>query len=142
MEIGRAEHLLPESVADIVAVIGLEATADLVAAIGGCRFKFGRGVRDTPRLRLLFSVIGEAKTYDLLRVYGGEELYLPRCDKALRALRNEQFKAEYLDLTEKQGLSGVMAISRLCPRYKISDRTAYTILRSKTEPVTQQRTLF
>ncbi|WP_274571573.1 Mor transcription activator family protein [Neisseria leonii] len=142
MDIKRVQHLLPETVADMVAVIGLQAVTDLVAAVGGTRFKFGHGVQDTPRLQMLFSIIGEAKTYDLLRVYGGEELYIPRCEQALRALRNEKFKAEFMDLTQNQGLSGLMAMHRLCPRYRISDRTAYTILRSKCEPVTQQHTLF
>ncbi|STZ76319.1 Mor transcription activator family protein [Bergeriella denitrificans] len=141
-DMARVEHLLPETVLDIVAVIGIQATMDLVRAIGGARFKFGKGRRDTPRLNILFSAIGEAKTYELLKIYGGEELYVPRCEEALRALRNEKFMQDFLDLTERQGVSKLLAMSTLCPRYQISDRTGYTIIRSKCEPVSHQIALF
>lgn len=68
VDFGRVRHLLPDSMLDIVEVIGVRAACDLVKAIGGARFKFGKGRQDTPRLHILFSAIGEAKTYDLLRV--------------------------------------------------------------------------
>lgn len=35
----KVEHLLPDTVLDIVDVIGLAATEQLVKAIGGARFK-------------------------------------------------------------------------------------------------------
>lgn len=142
VDFGRVRHLLPDSMLDIVEVIGVRAAGDLVKAIGGARFKFGKGRQDTPRLHILFSAIGEAKTYDLLRVFGGEELYVPRCEEALRELRNEQFRNEFMLLTEQQGISRLMAMSQLCPKYQISERTGYTIVRGGCEPVTQQETLF
>ncbi len=135
-------HLLPGTVQDIVDVIGLPATEQLVKAIGGARFKFGKGKEDTPRLHILFSAIGEAKTYELLKVYGGEELYVPRCENALRELRNERFRNEFITLTEVEGISGLMAMTQLCPKYGISERTGYTIMRGGCEPVTHQNTLF
>ena len=78
----------------------------------------------------------------LLRVFGGEELYVPRCEEALRELRNEQFRHEFLVLTEREGVSKLMAMSALCPKYKISERTGYTIRRGRLEPVSHQQTLF
>lgn len=141
MDLARTQNLLPETVRQMADVIGIRATQDLVAALGGARFKFGKGREDTARLRLLFSAIGEAKTYELLKVFGGEELYIPRCDAALRGLRNEQFRNDFIRLKEK-GMSGMMAMTELCPRYGISDRTGYTILRDLFEPVTQQGALF
>ncbi len=57
---------------DIVDVIGLAATEQLVKAIGGARFKFGKGKVDTERLAILVEAIGEVKTHELLQVYGGE----------------------------------------------------------------------
>lgn len=142
MELKKVRHLLPETMQDIVEVIGLQAAEQLVTAIGGARFKFGKGKEDTPRLHILFSAIGEAKTYELLRVYGGEELYVPRCENALRELRNERFRNEFLNLTEVEGKSGLMAMTELCPKYGISERTGYTIMRSGCEPVSHQNTLF
>lgn len=43
MAFEKVEHLLPDTVLDIVDVIGLAATEQLVKAIGGARFKFGKG---------------------------------------------------------------------------------------------------
>lgn len=142
MEFKRVRHLLPETVQGIVDVIGLQATMALVKAIGGARFKFGKGKEDTERLHILFASIGEAKTYELLRVYGGEELYVPRCENALREMRNERFRNDFLNLTEVEGKSGLMAMTELCPKYGISERTGYTIVRSGCEPVSHQNTLF
>ena len=131
IDLSRFRHLLPETMVQIVDVIGVKASLDLVKAIGGARFKFGKGKNDTPRLNMLFSAIGEEQTYALLRVFGGEELYVPRCEEALRELRNEQFRHDFFYLTERQGMSRLMAMSALCPRYKISDRTGYTIVGSR-----------
>ena len=142
LDLERVRHLLPESMLDIVEAIGVKSACELVKAIGGARFKFGRGKQDTPRLHILFAAIGEAKTYQLLRVFGGEELYVPRCEEALRELRNEQFRHEFLVLTEREGVSKLMAMSALCPKYKISERTGYTIVRDNCEPVSKQETLF
>ncbi len=62
--------------------------------------------------------------------------------EALRELRNEQFRNEFMLLTEQQGISRLMAMSQLCPKYQISERTGYTIVRGGCEPVTRQETLF
>ncbi|UOO81186.1 mor transcription activator family protein [Uruburuella testudinis] len=142
LDLERVRHLLPESMLDIVEAIGVRSACALVKAIGGARFKFGKGRQDTPRLNILFAAIGEAKTYQLLRVFGGEEMYVPRCEEALRELRNEQFRHEFLALTEREGKSKLMAMSALCPKYQISERTGYTIMRGRCEPVTKQETLF
>lgn len=131
IDLERVRHLLPETMVQIVDTVGVKAALDLVKAIGGARFKFGKGKHDTPRLNMLFAAIGEDKTYELLRVFGGEELYVPRCEEALRELRNEQFRRDFFDLTERQGISRLMAMSELCPRYHISDRTGYTIVGSR-----------
>lgn len=138
VDLSRVRHLLPETMVQIVDTIGVKAALDLVKAIGGARFKFGKGKNDTPRLNMLFTAIGEEKTYELLRVFGGEELYVPRCEEALRELRNEQFRSEFFDLTERQGMSRLMAMSALCPRYQISDRTGYNIVGSRTQVADQQ----
>lgn len=137
-DLNRVRALLPETMVQIVDAIGVQAAHDLVKAIGGARFKFGKGKNDTPRLNMLFSAIGEAKTYELLRVFGGEELYVPRCEEALRELRNERFRAEFADLTEAKGMSRLMAMSVLCPKYQISDRTGYTIVGSRHAAAEQQ----
>ena len=58
LDLERVRHLLPESMLDIVEAIGVKSACELVKAIGGARFKFGRGKQDTPRLHILFAAIG------------------------------------------------------------------------------------
>lgn len=119
----KVEHLLPDTVLDIVDVIGLAATEQLVKAIGGARFKFGKGKVDTERLAILVEAIGEVKTHELLQVYGGEELYVPRCGKALIQLRNHRFYQEFVKLRDIDKESGLMAMTKLCPKYGIGAST-------------------
>ncbi|EOW7088345.1 hypothetical protein ACOZ7N_004562, partial [Yersinia enterocolitica] len=73
---------------------------------------------------------------------GGEVLYLPRCDRALRELRNRSFLAEFAQLRDS-GVSSLMVMTQLCPKYGFSDRFAWGLLeRNKNIMDTQQHSLF
>ena len=137
----QARQHLPQIVCDIADVIGFAATEQLIKAIGGTTFAFGQGIRETARLRILFTAIGQPKTYKLLSVFGGSEEYIPRCDKAFRRLRNARFKADYVRLRQ-EGMSGTLAMTQLCPQYGIADRTGWEIIRDMADPVTRQQDLF
>lgn len=140
-EFEQARQHLPQIVFDIADLIGFPATEQLIRSIGGTTFAFGQGVKETPRLHVLFGAIGQPKTYKLLSVFGGTEEYIPRCDKALRLLRNARFKTDYVRM-RTEGSSGKMAMMALCPQYGISDRTGWDIIRHMTDPVSKQRDLF
>lgn len=138
----HAQQQLPPLVLEFVDVIGWQSTEDLIRALGGINFDFCIGARDSQRLQILYDIIGQQKTHQLLRRFGGSNEYIPRCDKALRMLRNARFKYDFLRLTELGKKSGRMAMIELCPRYGISDRTGWDIVRKHTDPVTQQGDLF
>lgn len=133
---------LPESVVQIADIIGLSAAEQLVRAIGGTRFKFGKGRRDSPRLKLLHNTIGHEATEKLLAVFGGDTLYIPRCQIALQRLRNQRFRADFAALTHDGQTSKAMALLQLCPQYGISNRTADKILQEREVPSTEQESLF
>lgn len=141
-EFDKVKQLLPQSVLEIIDVIGFTATEQLVRKIGGARFKFGKGKIGTQRLEMLIDAIGEEKTNELLKVFGGDEFYLPRCGDALRELRNQRFRAEFSEMKIRDGVSGLMAMTVLCPKYGISDRMGYQILKQKTPPSLPQNELF
>lgn len=132
---------LPESVQSIADVIGLVDTEKLVRAIGGTRFKFGKGKQETARLKLLQKTIGEAQTEKLLAVFGGDVMYIPRCQLALQKLRNQRFRAAYDELVAN-GTSKAMALLQLCPEYNISQRTADSILKEREMVMVSQGKLF
>lgn len=128
MNVDNAQHLLPESIRDMVDVIGLPATMQVVELLGGLSIKFPqRGVSLHPEVEMLRPQLGDKVLAQLADCFVGGTIYIPRCEAALRHIRNQRFVDEVAALTE-DGLSTTAAIMRLCPKYKISDRTAWKIL--------------
>ena len=132
---------LPESMRQIAEVIGLDGAERLVRAIGGARFKFGKGRQNTARMKLLHKAVGAADAAKLAAVFGGDELYIPRCSAQLRLVRNRRFRAAFAALTDGGKTSKAMALTELCPQFGLSHRTADKIL-SEREAVAVQGALF
>ena len=132
---------LPESMRQIAGVIGLDGAERLVRAIGGARFKFGKGRQNTARMKLLHKAVGAADAAKLAAVFGGDELYIPRCSAQLRLVRNRRFRAAFAALTDGGKTSKAMALTELCPQFGLSHRTADKIL-SEREAVAVQGALF
>ncbi|MDK4595651.1 Mor transcription activator family protein, partial [Kingella kingae] len=101
-----------------------------------------KGKHNTARLALLHEAIGKRKTEQLLDVFGGDELYVPRCQVVLRRLRNQQFRADFAALTDDGKTSKAMAYLQLLPKYQISNRTADAILQEREVLKVAQGDLF
>ena len=67
-------------------------------------------------------------------VFRGEWVYIPRCETALRVLRNYRFKADFDYLTQHLNISGRMAMLELCPKYQLSDRSGWEIVAQVRNP--------
>ena len=132
---------LPESMRQIAEVIGLDGAEKLVRSIGGARFKFGKGRHNTARMKLLRQAVGKAGADKLAAVFGGDELYIPRCTMQLRKVRNRRFRAAFMALTDGGKTSKAMALTELCPQFGLSHRTADKIL-AEREAVAVQGALF
>ena len=132
---------LPESMRQIAEVIGLDGAEKLVRSIGGARFKFGKGRQNTARMKLLHKAVGAADAEKLAAVFGGDELYIPRCSAQLRLVRNRRFRAAFMALTDGGKTSKAMALTELCPQFGLSHRTADKIL-AERDVVAVQGALF
>ncbi|MBS9777171.1 MAG: mor transcription activator family protein [Gammaproteobacteria bacterium] len=121
--------LLPAFVQDVVALIGFDKTTKLVIALGGSSFHFGKMIKDTPYSRLLIDAIGEQAAEKICAVYGGRREYIPRCHLALLMIRNEAFVDEFNKLIA-EGNSKNHTMTILCPKYKISDRTGWQLIKA------------
>lgn len=144
MELERVAGLLPEVVLQIADLIGFSATAQLLKKFGGTTFPIGKGVKalGAQRAELLRETIGKDKAALLVKNFGGEILYLPRCDRALRELRNRRFLSEFAELRDS-GTSGLMAMTVLCPKYEFSDRFAWKLVQeNKVVATHSQQSLF
>ncbi|WP_049606151.1 Mor transcription activator family protein [Yersinia mollaretii] len=144
MDIEQVKALLPESVQQIAELIGYPATARLLDKLGGTTFPIGKGLRalGAARATLLRETIGDENAQLLVKHFGGEVLYLPRCDRALRELRNRSFLAEFAQL-RGSGVSSLMVMTQLCPKYGFSDRFAWGLVgESKATILITQQDLF
>lgn len=145
MELEQVKSLLPETVLDIAELIGFPATAALIKVLGGTTIPFGKGVRavGARRMGVLRDAVGEENTRILTKHFGGQPpVYLPRCDRALRELRNRSFIVEF-EALRGQGLSSLRLMTELCPKYGFSDRFGWGLLAvNKSNESSKQNELF
>lgn len=129
MNLQQVTELLPPVVIQIADLIGFPATERLLSAFGGTTFPIGKGLRalGAQRAALLRDTIGDHNAKILFKNFGGFPLYLPRCEQALRELRNQRFLAEFHAIRQ-DGTSSLMAMTILCPKYGFSDRTGWNLL--------------
>lgn len=125
-EFENVAEFLPESVREMVDIIGFCAVEKLVRKFGGGSFKLSD--RSALYFDKLAEVIGKESAEKLLQYFGCEEIYIPRCDKALKILRNQRFYAAWCALKEERKLSGRMAMVELCPQFEITWRTGWEIV--------------
>ena len=121
----EVSELLPDVVHQMIDVIGLVQTEKIIKHFGGITFRFTDGHCYFPKL---IDVIGNNDAIKLRNYFKCEQVYIPRCEAALRMLRNMQFKADYDYLTKAENKSGRMAMMELCPKYNISDRHGWAIV--------------
>lgn len=135
-------ELLPESAIAIVDVIGLEAAMQLVEALGGVPMPVNKGVlaRGDARLEMLRQAVGEENTRKLMDAFGGEEIYIPNCYRALRELFWRQFLSEF-DKLHTSGVSVLMALTQLCPVHKVSYKQAMKVLSERKQHHVDQASL-
>lgn len=108
--------LLPPILQDLVELIGLHPTMQLVQAYGGVRLY-------VPKLALdgdhsLVRLIGGEAAKKLQSIYGGEPHFdIPKAERALRAVRNAEIRAKRLNTSLRQ----------LALQYRLTERQILTI---------------
>lgn len=124
-------ELLPETVQQMVDLVGFPTVEKIITNFGGATFRFTDGVHYFPKLKAL---IGLESAVKLCEAFRGEWVYIPRCETALRVLRNYRFKADFDCLTQHLNKSGRMAMLELCPKYQLSDRSGWEIVAQVRNP--------
>ncbi|WP_410685679.1 Mor transcription activator family protein [Avibacterium paragallinarum] len=132
---------LPPVVLEMVDLVGFDVTEKIVRHFGGVCFLFSDGTIYFPRLK---SLVGLENATILRQYFKSEEVYIPRCDVALRTLRNTRLVNEFLIKTQVEEKSGRAAMLELCPKYALSDRQAWEIVRNaqRNSPLATQSSLF
>lgn len=94
----REEHItqLPKTARELVEVIGLDATIDLVKMFGGDEITVPGLVDGEARMwDLLVECIGREAAVKLVQRYRENRIYVPMCQAALRMLRNQEIISAY-----------------------------------------------
>lgn len=90
---------LPQSVSDIVDLIGYDAAMRLVGEWGGITLDVPEGKHGGPLTESLEELLGCTAAQQFFATYGGEHLYIPRCAQAIRDQRDLAIQAAYDDGT-------------------------------------------
>lgn len=120
---------LPQSLVEVVEVVGMAAALALVEHAGGTRV-YVPVQFDADHFVTLW--LGSVDAARLVEHFGGEVLAVPRCLSAMRSVRDRQIRAK-----RKEG----SRVADLALQYRLTDRQVYTILASIDSIDTRQQPL-
>lgn len=121
---------LPETAKGFVEMIGLKPTLALVFTFGGAEIRFIKNINSW-RFEKVASVIGHEAAVKLAEEFNGcESVYIPRCDKTRKKLRNQQIIIEFDKMTTTEGISCRDAANDLAIKHGISNRMVENIVNS------------
>lgn len=112
---------LPATARELVEVIGIDATIDLVKMFGGDDLKIPEVVNGTSRMwEILVETVGPDSAAKLVKRYAGTPIYIPTCRIALIAHRDRSIIQRF-DAGED--------FDKLRREHKITRRHLYRILK-------------
>lgn len=131
---------LPTSVRELVDILGMDTVLTLIRSLGGTTFPVPK--RETKqgevRYRMLVEVIGEEAADLVVYHYGGGDMYIPRCAKALQESRDAEINSTFLREC-REGKSSTDIVNSLARKYKLTDRRVWDILKTIPKPDFQLR---
>ena len=131
---------LPASVRDLVDILGMDTVLKLVRELGGTTFPVPKRETKQGELRygLLADLIGEKAADLVVYHYGGGELYIPRCAKALQNNRDAEINNKFVQGC-RAGSSSTDIVNSLAKEYRLTDRRVWDILKMAPNPNSQLR---
>ncbi|MFH1813414.1 MAG: Mor transcription activator family protein [Pseudomonadota bacterium] len=111
---------LPQSVVDLIELLGYEATMRLVDAFGGLKIEVPYGRVEGPLTARIIQTLGGGLAARFMATYGGEELYIPRCVQAIRDERDRAIQADY---------DAGSRVPDIAQKYMISERWVWVVLK-------------
>lgn len=114
---------------DFVDLVGLDGATKLFDALGGTNFPFPKGAGNNPdgaaRFDELERLVGLSVASELVRVYGGDTVYIPNCRYVRTRARNQQIVREF---------DAGVSLEELAKRHKISVRQVSKVLKITPAP--------
>jgi hypothetical protein len=129
MNLEQVRDQLPAQVLEIAEVIGMSAALRLVTELGGTTWEFAKGSNRNGQIRVaaLADIIGDEAAQLLTGRLGGDVVYIPRCDAALRRLRDLEIHRRFVEAV-RFGSGARAVVAELARTYQLSDRRIWIIL--------------
>ncbi|MGQ2260140.1 hypothetical protein ACS899_05045 [Salmonella enterica] len=126
--------MLPDVVIEIISVIGLNPAMKLIKSFGGTTFPIGKGIRflGGSNAKKLRAILSEDEIKELSFYFSGSPVYIPRCDRALREVRNRAFIKDYHSMRQA-GASSLECMRELPLKYEFTDRYGWALLKKHRE---------
>ena len=140
------EHLLPDSIKELILVIGFDSTFLLIKHYPGTYFPIGKNVTKNGRVlhAALAEVVGEDNAEKVEVAFQAQrKLFIPKCDGVIQELRNRKIRKDFDQLTK--AMTATMAVDNLAIDNDLAVRWVWKILKEvDSEPVknANQITLF
>ncbi len=129
-EFQAVQHLLPESVRNLIDVIGYEKAYLMVKYFGGTTFPFSKNRNSWGHIRheMIAEVLDVTAADILKNHYGGECLYIPKCEAAMIEARDRVIRGIFD--RETKSTSAITVANSLAQQFKLSDRHIWRILKA------------
>jgi len=131
LRLDDVQDLLPASAQALVAALGLSDAREVIRNLHGttveipkCRTHAGYACYEYLAERVGYSVAER-----LVKYFGGEALYVPRCEFALVEATYRAIRRDFDCATQSGGQSSGQAVRDLALRYGYSDRQIWSILK-------------
>ena len=111
-------------------LIGSHKTMMLIEHFGGLTYRMPSLHNDCKKAKRLKAILGDETAEILMRTFAGERVYICRFDDYFKAIRDKNFMREYQQMADL-GMPKEEIFEQLVPKYKISDRWAYVLLKKQ-----------
>ncbi|GAA5787298.1 Mor transcription activator family protein [Chitiniphilus shinanonensis] len=121
---------LPDTVQEIAVVVGLPNAMKMVKQYGGTSLHIPQGKHRLGRSRYdeLAALIGGEEIQRLADHFRGcDAVYIPRCARILRAVRDEAIRREFDEYTREE--SANRAVTKLARDHDLCERRVWEILK-------------
>lgn len=123
----KLEHLMPPTIAQIGALVGLDNAMRAVQYFGGLDINIPLTPKGAVYDDLVY-VFGKSNAHKIWQFYQGERIYINRCESLKKLVKEQAFLNELLKLMET-GVKKTQAIKQLAIAFDFSERHGYEILR-------------
>lgn len=121
------QALLGRDMLTVLRVMGYTNTSKLIREFGGTEISVPVGNMKSYQKQQLIDCMGVEATQKFMRHFRGERLYLARCDKLVRFLRNRSFY-NTIEQAVKSGMGKTKAVKAFGKEFGIGERQGYKIL--------------